>query len=241
MSDIATIHQLAARQELLNTWNIDIDEASWEEFQTIWGELFSVSQGVLWAQALVCAAIDIKWGDETIKGFAQSVGLSPITIYRYRNTWKTFYQIEDRYPNLSFTHHAIAATTNDPHYWLQWSEEHEASSFALQRQIHLRENQTKVEIIEKQRELPPEAFEDTEQSATEVVVEALGDDIELPLNNNVILSASPPPTYNPSEEKALKEELDNILLAFVRELVGQGYLVGDIIGSFSNIKRNLLR
>lgn len=204
------------RTQMIETYHVDVDDLEWAEFCTLWESLEDLADTVQWGKALLCAAIDIRYGEGAIKSFASELGIGESTAYRYRRTFYAFPRPEDRYVDLTFGHHALAAATNDPHYWVERASLHEMSTYALERDIRVAQQKTKVALIE------------SAQKAIESGGEEPVGEVVLPGNHQVPLSPARPASYPVEEERAGIEELESICAEFVYGLIEKGFLIGDI-------------
>lgn len=215
------------REQMLSVYNVDMDTLSWEEFITIWGRLNEVEDSVKWGQALLCAAVEVRYGEGSIKAFAADIGIGESTAYRLRRTWLAFPRPDDRWPELSFFHHELAASTNDPAYWAEYAALHGLSTYGLQRAISKRAQQTKVELAKETRRALT--------SGEPVRVE----EIELPANHQVPLSSPAPATFRETRLAPSEEELEKECVEFVCGLVEKGYLVSQIANIFKRVLASL--
>lgn len=206
--------------QMMETYRVNMDDLGWAEFCTLWESLEDVADTVQWGKALLCAAVDARYGEEAIKSFASELGIGESTAYRYRRTFYAFPRVEDRYADLAFGHHALAATTNDPHYWMEKASLHEMSTYALEKDIRKTQQQTKAALVEAAKK----AIESGGEEQIEEIV--------LPPNHQVPLAAARPASYPVEEERATIEELESTCAQFVYELIEAGFLVGDISRAF---------
>lgn len=229
MSDtrIALDNKELIRSEMRDTYEVDIEDMRWEEYYSIWEGLAELEDNIMWGRALVCAAIDAQYGEESVKSFASDCGIGESTAYRYRRTWLAFPRREDRHPELTFSHHAKAAMTDDPHYWVEEAVLHGLSTHAMEKKIRRRQQRTKAAVaVETKKALeagekPPEA-----------------EDIEIPANHNVPLSPTRPATYSAEEEKADKEELEESCSQWFFDRVEEGFLVSQIVKAMKTVIDN---
>lgn len=218
------------RKEMRDALQVDIDDLEWEEYRTIWEGLNDAEDSILWARALVCVAIDSQYGEEDIKAFAADVGIGESTAYRYRRTWLAFPVGENRFPELSFSHHAIAAMTNDPNYWVEEAALHGLSTHALEKKVRQAQQRTKAALVEETKkalaagEEPPGA-----------------EDVSIPSNHNVPLSPTRPGTYTAEEEKADREELEKLASQWFFDRVEEGFLVSQIVKAMRDVLESVTR
>ena len=71
----------------------------------------------LWAQATHLRGMVSRWGRGTAKAVAGDSGLSEGYIRQLIGTANAFPEPAERAADLSFSHHRIAAFTDDPPYW----------------------------------------------------------------------------------------------------------------------------
>jgi len=215
------------RAEMRDVHGVEIEDMAWEEYYSIWEALDELEDGVMWGRALVCAAIDAQYGEESVKAFASDCGIGESTAYRYRRTWMAFPRREDRFPELSFTHHAHAAMTNDPHYWIEDAALHGLSTYAMEKKIRKSQQRTKAAIVEETKkaleagETPPEI-----------------EDVEIPANHNVPLSPARPATYSAQEEIADQEDLLESCTQWFFDRVEEGFLVSQIVRAMKEVIDN---
>lgn len=216
--------QQLARREMQLALDANIDEVSWEEYLSIWDALNEHEDNILWAKALVCAAIEVQYGEESIRAFANDVGIGESTAYGYRRTWMEFPRSEDRFPELSFSHHRIAATTNNSHYWIEDAALHGLSTHAMERKIRKRQQQTKAALVEEQKKALTSGEEVPEP-----------EEIEVPANHNVPLSPTPPATFSAKEQEAARKELEESCTQWFFDRIEDQYLVSDIIKAMKTV------
>lgn len=209
-------------------YGINWEDLEWEEYQVLWERLLEVEDSVKWGQALLCAAVETSYGEESIKAFAQDIGMGESTAYRLRRTWLAFPNPDERFPDLSFGHHAIAARTNDPHYWIEDASLHNLSVRALERKVRDAERKTKAELIERTQDAIENNGPPPDESS-----------IELPPNHNVPLSPTHPPTFPVEEAKVVSEEIEERCARFVYDCLEDGFLVKDIRSVMRAILRKL--
>ncbi len=84
-------------------------------------------ENALWKQAEIAAQASRVYGHKTASIFAQQTGKSAGYIRSLIAAANAFPEERDRAPDMSMTHHRIAAMTTDPVYWInqavinQWS------------------------------------------------------------------------------------------------------------------------
>lgn len=213
--------------QMLATYKVSMEDLEWAEFCTIWESLEDVADTVQWGKALLCAVVEARYGEESIKSFANELGIGESTAYRYRRTWHEFPRPEDRYADLTFGHHALAATTSDPHYWVEYAALHNISTYALEKQIRLTMQRTKAEVIETAKK----AIESGEPIDTSA--------IEVQANHQVPLAPTRPPTYPAEEEQASDDELEDKCAQFVYNLIEDGFLLHQISKAFRGVLKAL--
>jgi len=202
------------KAQMFDTYNVDLDDITWEEFGTLWGQLSEVEDSVKWGQALLCAAIETKYGEGSISTFAADMGIGESTAYRLRRTWIAFPRIEDRYPDMTFGHHALAAMTNDPNYWIEVAALHGLSTYALERKIRTNIQKTKAAVVEQAEKV-------LSGEAESMNVE----EIELPANHNVPLAPTEPPAYPAVEQQMDEEALEKLCAEFICSCLEEGFLL----------------
>ena len=100
----------------------------WEELISIGLELRETKDDSQWKLGELAERVKDKFGGQSIKELAVSISVPYNSIREY---WRVGLKIppEDRIPHLSFTHHQLAANTENPKEWLNkasdnsWSAE----------------------------------------------------------------------------------------------------------------------
>lgn len=105
----------------------DAVPTSFEADLAIFVQLREQEQESLWAQAEWAAAMTQRWGRDTAKMVAGNVGLSAGYVRQLVATANTFPDPDLRAADLDFSHHRIAAMTDDPDYWIQVAVDHQLS------------------------------------------------------------------------------------------------------------------
>jgi len=197
---------------------------SWEELRTVWQDLDRLEQGALWGKALLMAAVDVKYGERAVEAFAEDMGISRSYAYKLRRTWMTFPKPNLRFPELSFSHHLLAAYTPNPDYWLETASLHDLSRGAMQAKIQRARIKTRAVMVETKEEPVPE---------NKVVPESI------PPNPRVALAPTVPSTLLPDERKRTREDLETEFMGLVSSLLEADYLLSDIIAAMKQVAERL--
>lgn len=88
--------------------------SAWEDHVQAWIDAESEVTTHRWRQAAICASISVHFGEQSIKRFAESVGVHERRIYEYRAAYQLATQFAERPPNLDFTHWIVASAAPDP-------------------------------------------------------------------------------------------------------------------------------
>lgn len=215
------------RMEMRDVFEVDTNDLEWDEYRSIWDSLQEIENGVLWGRSLICAAIEVQYGEESIKAFSDDVGIGESTAYGYRRAWLAFPRREDRFPDLSFSHHRIAASTNDPHYWIEDAALHGLSTHALEKKIRIRQQKSKAALVEEQKK----ALEAGEEIPDP-------EDVDVKGNHNVPLSPTLPATFSAKEQEVARKELEESCSQWFFDQVEAGYLVSDIVGAMKTVLKS---
>lgn len=92
---------------------------TYEEDLQIFTNLLQGEADHLWAQAMHLRGMVSRWGRGTAKAVAGDSGLSEGYIRQLIGTANAFPEPAERAADLSFSHHRIAAFTDDPPRWLE--------------------------------------------------------------------------------------------------------------------------
>jgi hypothetical protein len=101
------------------TGGVEIERAAFQADVAVFISLMESEAEAHWKQAEWAAAMAVKYGRETARLLAGEVGLSTVYIRHLIATAKAFPTPESRAQDLSFTHHRIAAMTEDPQGWIE--------------------------------------------------------------------------------------------------------------------------
>lgn len=112
-----------------------INRRSYEEDLALFQEILEKGEETLWEQAQAAALMEAKYGRDTAKMLASDTGLSASYIRMITATYKAFPTPESRVADLSFSHHRIAAGTDDPEKWIEHAAEHDLSCGDLRQAI----------------------------------------------------------------------------------------------------------
>jgi hypothetical protein len=105
----------------------EVTTTQWAEDVQRFIDLMSRESASLWAQAEQARTMKLRYGRETARNLATEVGCSRGYIRELIGTANVFPDPAQRAQDLSFSHHRIAAFTDDPERWLsmaieqQWS------------------------------------------------------------------------------------------------------------------------
>lgn len=111
-------------------------ENNYESDLQVFINLVQQGEATLWAQAAWAMEMTGKYGRKTAKMLAVDTGLSASYVRQIVATAKAFPEPESRAQDLSFTHHRMAAMTEDPERWLTAATEKELSIAELRREIN---------------------------------------------------------------------------------------------------------
>lgn len=84
-------------------WKHDIEE---------WRRLGLGIDGAEWERAELAASLRGKYGEDAYRLFADEVGSSRSTVYRYARIFDVFSEKSHRWDNLSFTHYGVAVESS---------------------------------------------------------------------------------------------------------------------------------
>lgn len=101
------------------TVSTDIEREAFQADIAVLVSLMEQEHGAQWAQAEWAAAMALKYGRQTAKLVASEVGVSAGYVRHLIATAKAFPTPESRAQDLSFSHHRIAAMTEDPQEWVE--------------------------------------------------------------------------------------------------------------------------
>lgn len=97
---------------------------SYEEDLARFTQLMEQEAASLWAQAEHLRAMVSRWGRGTAQAVAGDTGLSAGYVRQLIGTANAFPDPADRAQDLSFSHHRVAAVTDDPLAWLDQAVAH---------------------------------------------------------------------------------------------------------------------
>lgn len=98
-------------------------EHTYESDLQVFVNLVQQGDATIWAQAAWAMEMAGRYGRKTTKMLAIDIGFSTSYIRQMVATAKAFPTPELRAQDLSFTHHRLAAMTQDPEKWLQQATE----------------------------------------------------------------------------------------------------------------------
>lgn len=113
----------------------DAVPTSFEADLAIFIQLREQEESALWAQADWAMNMAGRYGRHTARMIAAGVGLSEGYIRQLIATAKAFPEPDTRAEDLSFSHHRIAAMTEDPAQWLDTAVDHQLSVDELREAI----------------------------------------------------------------------------------------------------------
>lgn len=135
---------------------------TFEDHVECWQEVDGQVQKDKWKLSTIAASLDIKYKGKTVDRFAHETRRSSRRIREYAQTWRAF-QNSERSPILSFHHHTVAATADDPVEAIHMAEDKEWSTRELEHWIKTGEEprekngEDKNAKRDKSEHLPPEA------------------------------------------------------------------------------------
>lgn len=112
-----------------------MQSVSWEEDVQQFVTFVEGEEHSRWAQADHALAMTRRWGRQTATRLASEVGRSASYIRQLVATAKAFADPADRAQDLSFSHHRIAAMTEDPLAWIDQAAAHQWSVEELRQAI----------------------------------------------------------------------------------------------------------
>lgn len=80
----------------------------WESFVSLWTICDEAEQLVNWYRGDIACRVAVKYGEQSLKKFAQEVGVSYRTLIAYRRTSRAF-DLDNRLSKLTWTHHFTAS------------------------------------------------------------------------------------------------------------------------------------
>lgn len=112
-----------------------IERSAFQADVAVFVSLLEAGEEALWRQAEWAAAMAVKYGRETARLLASEVGVSAAYVRQLIATAKAFPTPESRAQDLSFTHHRIAAMTEDPEGWIERAAAEGMSTAQLRERI----------------------------------------------------------------------------------------------------------
>lgn len=110
-------------------------DRSYESDLAVFVSLVEQEQDNLWAQADLAAAMVGKYGRKTTQMIATDVGFSASYVRQLVATSVAFPEPEKRAKDLSFSHHRIAAMTENPEQWIDLASQNALSVAELKEAI----------------------------------------------------------------------------------------------------------
>lgn len=112
------------------------ERRSYEQDLALFQGLLERQEETLWEQSQAAALMEAKYGRETARMIASDTGLSASYVRMLTATYKAFPTPEIRAADLSFSHHRIAARTEDPQKWIELAVSGDMSCEDLRREIN---------------------------------------------------------------------------------------------------------
>jgi len=197
--------------------------ATLEEHVSAWTQIDESLQCRFWAMGAIAASLVSKHNEQTIATFANHplVKRSPRRIRQYAQTYRAF-QNGNRFPSLSFRHHSVAATTNNPVRFAQLAADKGWSVQELEKWIKLNEpNRQTPRLVG----LPSPGAPTLSGSVT-VIGDLLDPDVEEAEQEDSELSAEEVEQLRAEIEKSLR------VLSALRDGCQSPYLVSRYIGGW---------
>lgn len=101
--------------------------ASYEADLSVFIQLLESERDAVWAQAAWAMEMARKYGRGTARMLAADTGRSASYIRQLVATAKAFPEPESRVADLSFSHHRLAAMTEEPERWIELAAERQLS------------------------------------------------------------------------------------------------------------------
>ena len=114
---MASLHVVRKPDDLVVT-EVSMETAVWADDVQRFVSLMEHESASLWAQAEQARLMRVRYGRDTARLLASEVGLTKGYIRQLIGTANVFPDPTQRAQDLSFSHHRIAAFTEDPDYWL---------------------------------------------------------------------------------------------------------------------------
>lgn len=96
----------------------EMTATTWEQDVSVFIQLMEQGEEAIWAQSKWAFHLTGKYGRKTASMLSKEVGVSKAYIRQMVAVAKAFPEPEDRAADLSFTHHKLAALTDDPEKWI---------------------------------------------------------------------------------------------------------------------------
>ena len=114
---MATLHVVSPSNDPVVT-DVSAETVAWADDVQRFASLMEHESASLWAQAEQARLMRVRYGRETARLLASEVGLTKGYIRQLIGTANVFPDPAQRAQDLSFSHHRIAAFTENPERWL---------------------------------------------------------------------------------------------------------------------------
>ena len=107
------------------------------EFQDLIGEYLKISEkesNNVWKKGDLACKVEVKYGNKSLQIYSEKVDEIYRTLRAYKEV-SEFYEFVTRVTNLSWRHHWIAKSTEDPQKWLKLAEKNKWSTRKLKEEI----------------------------------------------------------------------------------------------------------
>lgn len=92
---------------------------SWDDHIEAWHLVLRNANDCYWALGQIVSSLKGRYGESAIPKFAEEVGSTGSSVWRYAQVWETFPENSQRCENLSWAHHLLAASRPDPQAAIQ--------------------------------------------------------------------------------------------------------------------------
>ena len=131
------------------------DVFAWESCKDAWEKSEQAEQTVQWVKAKISFTLIHVFGAQSITQFAKEVGVTPASVSQYLKAYSAFPTEDKRANELTFSHHVLAAYTNEPENWINEAVTENWSTSKLREAI----NKTKALPVPDYQQRPPETVE----------------------------------------------------------------------------------
>ena len=146
---MATLHVVSPSNDPVVT-DVSAETAAWADDVQRFASLMEHESASLWAQAEQARVMRVRYGRDTARLLASEVGLTKGYIRQLIGTANVFPDPSQRAQDLSFSHHRIAAFTEDPEQWLQTSVDEQWSVDDLRAAIQAAKDPVAAEVDAQQ-------------------------------------------------------------------------------------------